>query len=317
MSLKQLLAATAAIALMSGSAYAQEGAKPAASPAPTQTAAAPSASGDIVETAQAAGQFSTFLKAAEATNLTGLLKTNKNLTVFAPTDAAFAALPAGELDKLMLPENKAQLQKLLIGHVVNASVKTADFKGATREAPTVAGTTVKLSGGDELMVNDAHIVQADLTASNGVIQVIDKVLVSGGAASAAAAGAPASATAPAEPAPRPSADNADSKLALAGTTLQCQDAAAQPEAADPTMKEEAAPAPDAAAPSPDVGAAPAPEAPAPAPAAAPGADASAVVTNEDGKAVTTSMQPVPDTKENRAAYKPLSNAGKRSSAKGN
>jgi len=189
MRLNNLLAATAVIALVAGSAVAQDAAQPR-----TEAPIAPPvvAAGDIVQTAQASGQFTTFLKAAEATNLTGMLKTNKNLTVFAPTDAAFAALPAGELEKLMLPENKAELQKLLVGHVVNATVRSADFKGATRKAPTVAGTTVELSGGDKLMVNDATIVQADVTASNGVIQVIDKVLLPGvPAAAATAAGAEA------------------------------------------------------------------------------------------------------------------------------
>lgn len=200
MRLNNLLAASAVIALVAGSAVAQDAAQPR-----TDAPVAPPvvAAGDIVQTAQASGQFTTFLKAAEATNLTGMLKTNKNLTVFAPTDAAFAALPAGELEKLMLPENKAELQKLLVGHVVNAPVRSADFKGATRKAPTVAGTTVELSGGDKLMVNDATIVQADVTASNGVIQVIDKVLLPGvPAAAATGAGAEASGKVP-DPAASP------------------------------------------------------------------------------------------------------------------
>lgn len=192
-------------------------------PAPTTTApaaeqasasSAPAAKvvaqGDLVQTAQASGQFNTFLKAAEATNLTNLLKTQKNITVFAPTDAAFAALPAGELDRLMLPENKAQLQKLLIYHMVNAPVTSTEFKGSTRSAATVAGPSVELKGGDQLMVNDADIVQADIAASNGVMHVIDKVLSPTGStttASADAAGAAASANAPAA-APEPSASGA-------------------------------------------------------------------------------------------------------------
>lgn len=208
---RHLLNATAALALLASPAIAQTAAPaaPAVEAKALSHAAKPVvAAGDIVQTAQASGQFSTFLKAAEATNLTNLLKTQKNITVFAPTDAAFAALPAGELDKLMLPENKAQLQKLLIYHLVNAPVKSADFKGSTRTAATVAGPSVELQGGETLMVNDATIVQADVSASNGVLHVVDKVLsptvapsatASTGAASAATAGAAASATAPVEP----------------------------------------------------------------------------------------------------------------------
>lgn len=216
MTLKTILTTTAALALIAGAAQAQT---PAAKTAPAKTppaAAAPAkaaattpaetpaavgttpkvaAAGDIVATAQASGQFTTFLKAAEATNLTGLLKTTPNLTVFAPTDAAFAALPAGELDKLMLPENKAQLQKVLIYHVINAKVPSSEFKGASRKAATVAGPSVELTGGATLKVNDADIVQADVMASNGILHVVDKVLLPPGAMAAAASAQPASATA--------------------------------------------------------------------------------------------------------------------------
>lgn len=208
MTLKSILTATAALALIAGAAQAQT---PAAKTAPAKTSPAASApaetpvvvsttpkviaAGDIVATAQASGQFKTFLKAAEATNLTGLLKTTPNLTVFAPTDAAFAALPAGELDKLMLPENKAQLQKVLIYHVINAKVPSSEFKGATRKAATVAGPSVELTGGATLKVNDADIVQADVMATNGILHVVDKVLLPPGAMAAAASAQPASATA--------------------------------------------------------------------------------------------------------------------------
>lgn len=203
MYLNRILTTTAALALMAGAAQAQT-AKPAKAPvaASESTAAAASAprvvaAGDIVATAKASGQFNTFLKAAEATNLTSLLKDNKNLTVFAPTDAAFAALPAGELDKLMLPENKAQLQKVLIYHVINAKVPSSEFKGATRKAATVAGPSVELAGGATLKVNDADIVQADVMVTNGIIHVVDKVLMPPGAMAAANTAVPASATAPA------------------------------------------------------------------------------------------------------------------------
>lgn len=218
MHLNRILTTTAAVALIAGAAHAQTPTAPAkpaatapATPAPTPQAEAAAkadattpattpkvmAAGDIVATAKASGQFGTFLKAAEATNLTGLLQKTPNLTVFAPTDAAFAALPAGELDKLMLPENKAQLQKVLIYHVINARVGSSDFKGATRKAATVAGPSVELTGGATLKLNDADIVQSDVMASNGIIHVVDKVLMPPGAMAAVNSALPASATAPA------------------------------------------------------------------------------------------------------------------------
>lgn len=200
MHLNRILTTTATVALITGAAHAQTAAKPVADPVAAESKAASAAkvvaAGDIVATAKASGQFNTFLKAAEATNLTTLLKDNKNLTVFAPTDAAFAALPAGELDKLMLPENKAQLQKVLIYHVINAKVPSSEFKGATRKAATVAGPSVELAGGATLKVNDADIVQADVMATNGIIHVVDKVLLPPGAMAAANTAVPASATAP-------------------------------------------------------------------------------------------------------------------------
>lgn len=228
MYLNRILTTTAALALMAGVAQAQTATKPAKAPAAAvstakstaapaatapagataETAAAGSAqivaAGDIVATAKASGQFTTFLKAAEATNLTSLLRDNKNLTVFAPTDAAFAALPAGELDKLMLPENKAQLQKVLIYHVINAKVPASEFKGATRKAATVAGPSVELAGGATLKVNDAEIVQSDVMATNGVIHVVDRVLMPPGATAAVNSAVSASATTAAPPAKEPS-----------------------------------------------------------------------------------------------------------------
>lgn len=184
MNLQRILGATVAVTVLAGAAHAQtpattDTAPTAAAPAVPAASAAGNvkASGDIVTTAQSAGQFTTFLKAAEATNLTGVLKTNKNLTVFAPTDAAFAALPAGELDRLMLPENRQQLQQLMTYHIVNAPVDSAKIKGKKGPVPTVAGANLVLDGsGDTLMANNAIIVQADIQASNGTLHVVDKVL---------------------------------------------------------------------------------------------------------------------------------------------
>lgn len=209
MTLNRLLTAAAALAISAGAAAAQTTTAPPSATAPAQAAqtaqgeaSTPAvankvvAKGDIIETAKASGQFTIFLKAVDATNLTSVLKTNKNLTVFVPTDAAFAALPAGELDRLML--NKAQLQKLLTHHVVNARVKSTKIKNARGPVTTVAGDQLILDGsGDVLLAGNADIVQPDVIATNGVIHVVDKVIMPGASAAASAAnsGAAASTTA--------------------------------------------------------------------------------------------------------------------------
>jgi uncharacterized surface protein with fasciclin (FAS1) repeats len=197
----------------------KEGAAPAVQAAPSAavntqaTAAAPAAGeikpvtvqGDLIDTLRLSGQFNTFLKGVDSTNLTGLLKTNKNLTVFAPTDAAFAAMPPAELAHLQ--SDKAAMQKFILHHVVNAPIDSTKIKGHAGPVPSGAGDNVMLDGSDEagtLKVDGATIVQADLHTGSGLLQVVDKVLTPGTpapAASAAAASsgtaAPASATAPA------------------------------------------------------------------------------------------------------------------------
>lgn len=219
MTMTRLLGAAAAAALLSGTAYAQQPAPApapatpaapapaAATPAPAAATPAPAAGaqvaakGDIVETLKGSGQFTTLVKALDAANMTSVLKTNQNLTVFAPTDAAFAALPAGELDKLMA--DPAALQKLLTYHVVNATVDSTKIKGAKGGVKTVAGPDLVLDGsGATAMANNATIVQADIRATNGTLHVVDKVLMPGATATAATTGATtdAAATAPAMPA---------------------------------------------------------------------------------------------------------------------
>ena len=136
------------------------------------------ASGDLIATLKASGQFTTLLKGLDATNLSGVLASNPNLTLFAPTDAAFAALPAGELDKLVA--DKPALQKLLTHHVINAKVESAKIKGAKGPVTTVAGGKVQLDGsGEALQADNATIVQADVNATNGIVHVVDKVLIAG------------------------------------------------------------------------------------------------------------------------------------------
>jgi uncharacterized surface protein with fasciclin (FAS1) repeats len=157
--------------------------------------------GDLVDTLKLSGQFTTFVGGIDATNLAGLLRTNKNLTVFAPTDAAFAAMPAADLANLKA--NKAAMQKFVLHHVVNAPITSARIKGVKGPIPSGAGDTILLDGTDEagaLKVDAATIVQADLQTASGLLQVVDKVLVSGQGAVDPAPAAPAdAAAAPAAP----------------------------------------------------------------------------------------------------------------------
>ena len=158
----------------------------------------------MVDTLKASGQFTLLLKYTDATNLTGFLKARPNITLFAPTDAAFNAIPEAERNRLMSNIGRGDLQKLLIYHMVNARVPSSEFKDSIRSAPTMASLPVTLNGeAGKLLVNDADVVQADVMASNGVIQVIDKVLKPGSAPAVPATGADASTTAPAAPADKP------------------------------------------------------------------------------------------------------------------
>jgi uncharacterized surface protein with fasciclin (FAS1) repeats len=133
---------------------------------------------DIVDTAVAAGQFNTLAKALQAGGLVDTLKGDGPFTVFAPTDAAFAALPAGTLEDLLKPENKAKLADILKYHVVKGSVKAADVVKLT-EANTVLGKPVKIKvDGSAVLLNDkVKVTKTDIMAKNGVIHVIDAVLL--------------------------------------------------------------------------------------------------------------------------------------------
>jgi uncharacterized surface protein with fasciclin (FAS1) repeats len=130
---------------------------------------------DIVDTAVAAGSFTTLAKALGAAGLVDTLKGPGPFTVFAPTDAAFAKLPAGTLEKLLA--DKEQLTKVLTYHVVAGNVQAADVV-KLKSAKTVEGADVKITvKGKSVMVNQAHVVKTDIEASNGVIHVIDAVLL--------------------------------------------------------------------------------------------------------------------------------------------
>lgn len=139
-------------------------------------AAAPAAPGDVVAVAIGAGSFKTLVAAIQAADLVDALQAEGPFTVFAPTDAAFAALPAGTLDDLLKPENKAKLQAILLYHVVPGKVMSKDLKG-TVNAETLQGGKVKIVVAEGVTVNGATVVTADVAASNGVIHVIDAVLL--------------------------------------------------------------------------------------------------------------------------------------------
>ena len=198
------LSTLAAVALMSGLAAPQlAAAQDAAAPAATAPAAPAAAkvvpAGDLVETARASGQFTTLIKALDATGLTPVLKAQKGIAVFAPTDAAFAALPAGELNKLMTTDRGA-LQQLLLHHVVTDldSSKVAGTKGPVK---SLLKDDVYIDGSEGgFKADNATVVQADVKASNGTMHVVNEVLKPGFAASAVAA-EPAPAEATAAPAP--------------------------------------------------------------------------------------------------------------------
>jgi uncharacterized surface protein with fasciclin (FAS1) repeats len=130
-----------------------------------------------VDTAVANGSFTTLAKALTAAGLVDTLKGKGPFTVFAPTDAAFAKLPAGTLESLLKPENKAKLQRVLTYHVVAGSVKAADVV-KLHSAKAVSGDMIDITvQGAAVKVNDAHVTATDVMASNGVIHVIDTVIL--------------------------------------------------------------------------------------------------------------------------------------------
>jgi transforming growth factor-beta-induced protein len=132
---------------------------------------------DIVDTAVDAGSFTTLVAALKAADLVDALKGTGPFTVFAPTDDAFRKLPAGTVESLLKPENKEKLRAILTYHVVSGNVTAAQAMKLS-SARTLNGQEVKISTqGDTVMVNDAKVVKADINASNGVIHVIDTVIL--------------------------------------------------------------------------------------------------------------------------------------------
>lgn len=139
--------------------------------------AAEEAKKDIVDTAVAAGQFQTLVAAVQAAGLVETLKGKGPYTVFAPTDEAFARLPKGTVESLLKPENKEKLVAILTYHVVPGKV-TADDVTGLKSAKTVQGSSAKISvDGGKVKIDDANVVKTDILTSNGVIHVIDAVIL--------------------------------------------------------------------------------------------------------------------------------------------
>lgn len=295
---KRLLTAAAAIALTAGAAHAQTTTNEASAMTAPAAQAPVVAKGDLIDTAQASGQFTTFLKAVSAVNLTNVLKTNQNLTVFAPTDAAFAALPAGTLDTLLLPENGPMLQKVLTYHLINAKVDSSKIKGAKGEVKSVEGSPLMLDGsGATPMVDGATITQADVMASNGVLHVVDKVLLPKDVPGLQAAASTTDAST------NVAANESMTSMVQAAT--QATPAMSTDMAADPAASSTAMAAPAAGVNASGV-----------VPVSSKSPDEQAALKAGDANVV--SNPPVADTPENRAKYgKPDSNAGKRTAPKGN
>jgi uncharacterized surface protein with fasciclin (FAS1) repeats len=166
--LKTFLAATTALAFAATPAFAADH----GGPKNTEKAKA-----DIVDTAVGAGSFTTLVAAIQAAGLEGALRAEGDKTVFAPTDAAFAALPAGTVENLLKPENKDQLVAVLTYHVVDGKTKSKDLAGKKLEVTTLNGAKLAIDATNGVKVGPATVTTADIYASNGVIHVIDTVLL--------------------------------------------------------------------------------------------------------------------------------------------
>ncbi len=186
MPFSRLLVAAVAVSLTACPLASFAQTAPAAAPAaPTATpsSAVPASpnvvpNGNMISTLQGSGHFTTLLKALEATNLTATVKSTPDLTLFAPTDEAFQALPPGQLDQLMMAKNAPLLQKVLTYHLVHLNLDSSKIKGAKGPVESVETSKLVVDGsGPTLKVNDAHIIQPDVRATNGYIQVVDKVLI--------------------------------------------------------------------------------------------------------------------------------------------
>jgi len=139
--------------------------------------AASATSKNIVETAVQSGKFNTLVAALKAAGLVNTLNGKGPFTVFAPSDTAFSKLPAGTVDSLLKPENKAKLVSILAYHVIPGKVMSGDIAGKKISVKTVQGSEISVDAMYGVKINDSNVVSADIAATNGVIHVIDKVLI--------------------------------------------------------------------------------------------------------------------------------------------
>ena len=139
--------------------------------------AASATSKNIVETAVQSGKFNTLVAALKAAGLVNTLNGKGPFTVFAPSDTAFSKLPAGTVDGLLMPENKAKLVSILAYHVIPGKIMSGDIAGKKISVKTVQGSEISVDAMYGVKINDSNVVSADIAATNGVIHVIDKVLM--------------------------------------------------------------------------------------------------------------------------------------------
>ena len=139
--------------------------------------AASATSKNIVETAVQSGKFNTLVAALKAAGLVNTLNGKGPFTVFAPSDTAFSKLPTGTVDGLLKPENKAKLVSILAYHVIPGKIMSGDIAGKKISVKTVQGSEILVDAMYGVKINDSNVVSADIAATNGVIHVIDKVLI--------------------------------------------------------------------------------------------------------------------------------------------
>ena len=139
--------------------------------------AASATSKNIVETAVQSGKFNTLVAALKAAGLVNTLNGKGPFTVFAPSDTAFSKLPAGTVDGLLMPENKSKLVSILAYHVIPGKVMSGDIAGKKISVKTVQGSKISVDAMYGVKINNSNVVSADIAATNGVIHVIDKVLI--------------------------------------------------------------------------------------------------------------------------------------------
>lgn len=171
--MRTLFTATAAVALLAAPALADGQSK-----IDHHASSDHAMQADIVDTAVNAGSFNTLVAAVQAAGLEDTLRGDGPFTVFAPTDEAFAALPEGTVESLLQPENRDQLVAILTYHVVAGEYMAGDLAGQALSVETVQGDTVDIDAtGDSVMVDGATVIMADVDASNGVIHVINEVIM--------------------------------------------------------------------------------------------------------------------------------------------